>query len=83
MQREGARVGKALFFFFAISACIGVYFMITSIQGLMAAQEEVEKAEREYISALENEAAVRDRYDNLVKYGCENPKVIPGLVSCP
>lgn len=60
-----------------------LYFTITGIQNYMAAQQELEKAQKEYdIAFAENEAAQKE-LDNVVKYGCANPVVSTGLVSCP
>ena len=76
MSALRAVISLALMFVF-------LYFTITGIQHYMVAQQELEKAQKEYdIAFAENEAAQKE-LDNVVKYGCANPVVSTGLVSCP
>jgi hypothetical protein len=60
-----------------------LYFAVTGAQNLIQSGKELEQAQKEYdIAVAENEAAQQE-LDNVVKYGCANPTVVPGLVSCP
>ena len=79
-QQTRARI---LMLVFGFSALVGVYSIITSYQGLRAAEQEVQDAQKDYDIAVQEVAEAQDRYDNVVKYGCANPVVSPGLVSCP
>ena len=75
---------SAVRFVISVVMClVFLYFTITGIQEWMVAQQELEKAQKEYdIAFAENEAAQKE-LDNVVKYGCANPVVSAGLVSCP
>jgi hypothetical protein len=79
-QQTRARI---LVVIFAFSALVGIYSIITSYQGLRAAEVEVQEAQKDYDIAVQEQAAAQERYSNLVKYGCTNPQVGPGFVSCP
>jgi hypothetical protein len=78
-------MNKAQFIFiaFVIIAVVGFYNVITSVLDLQAAEHEVDKTQQELLTAQSEEAVAQDRYDNVVKYGCDNPTVDPGFVSCP
>jgi hypothetical protein len=76
-------MSAAKFIIFSVLSVVFLYFTITSIQHLIVAGKEVEKAQEEYdIAVAENEAAQQE-FQNVVKYGCANPTVMTGLVSCP
>jgi maleate cis-trans isomerase len=60
-----------------------LWFTIVAIQNYMVTQQELEKAQKEYDIAAAEFAASNKELDNVVKYGCANPVVSPGLVSCP
>jgi hypothetical protein len=60
----------------SVLAVVFLYFTITALQDYLVANDELVKAENEYDIA-------KSEYDNVVKYGCTNPVVNPGLVSCP
>jgi uncharacterized tellurite resistance protein B-like protein len=64
-------------------ALVFLYFTITSIQNLMAAQEDVKKAEQEVAIAQKEYDIAQKELDNVVTYGCANPTVTSGVVSCP
>jgi hypothetical protein len=78
-------MNKAQFIFiaFAIAASVGFYNVIVSVLGLQAAEEQVDKAQKEYDIAVQEEAAAQAEYDNVVRYGCADPVVKPGMVMCP
>lgn len=79
-QQTRARI---LVLIFGFSALVGAYSVISSFMGLRAAEQEVQDAQKGYDIATQEVAEAQDRYDNVVKYGCANPVVSPGLVSCP
>ena len=66
-----------------VMALVFLYFTITSIQNLMAAQEDVKKAEQDVAIAQKEYDIAQKELDNVVKYDCANPVVMTGLVSCP
>jgi sensor domain CHASE-containing protein len=75
-------MGLIKFIFWTSLSLVFLYFTITSIQNLMAAQEDVKKAEQEVAIAQKEFDAAQKELDNVVTYGCANPTVSPGLVSC-
>jgi Na+/H+ antiporter NhaB len=72
-----------IFIALVIAAVVGFYNVITSVLELQAAEHEVDKTQQELLSAQSEKAVAQDRYDNVVKYGCANPMVGQGFVSCP
>lgn len=82
MGKEQTRA-RILVVIFAFSALVGLYSIISSYQGLRAAEQEVNDAQKEYDIAVQEVATAKEKYRNLVAYGCEYPVVSPGLVSCP
>jgi hypothetical protein len=62
---------------------IFLYLTITSVGRLLDAQEDVKIAQKEYDIAAAENAQAQKELDNVIKYGCANPTVTPGLVSCP
>ena len=77
-------MNKAQFIFMAlaISAVVGGYNVIVSVLEL-GATDEVDKTQQELLIDESKDAVSKDRSSNLQKYGCENPAVGPGFVSCP
>jgi hypothetical protein len=65
-------------------AAIPLYFLTETVAELTVTVLELpaieEDHKQEVIAAGTEEM---ERSDNLQKYGCEDPTVIPGLVSCP
>jgi hypothetical protein len=62
-------MGLIKFILWASLSIVFLYFAIVSAQNLAQDGKELEQAQNEY--------------DNVVKYGCANPTVMTGLVSCP
>jgi sensor domain CHASE-containing protein len=71
------------FIFWTSLSIVFLYFTITSVQNLMAAQEDVKKAEQEVAIAQKEFDVAQKELDNVVTYGCANPTVGQGFVMCP
>jgi len=63
-----------------IAAVVGFYNVIVSVLELPATDD---KTQQELLIDESKEAVGKDRQANVQKYGCENPTVGPGFVSCP